>query len=84
MLERRKKIRNSAVSDDSMFIEIHHTFGQVKKSVYKIVEFDEYGLSFLMPIDDGYFAVGMPIKYYIIKVLDIKKVLDIVNKYYTV
>jgi len=67
MRERRKRIRNTVVEDDPLFIEIHHTFGQVRKSVYKIVEFDEYGLSFFVPVAEGYFPVGMPITYHIIQ-----------------
>ena len=64
--ERRKKPRNSELLNGSAFIEIQHTFGPVRKSVYKVVEFDEHGTSFLMPTSDGYFREGQPLDYYLV------------------
>ncbi|MBD3243899.1 MAG: hypothetical protein GF331_25125, partial [Chitinivibrionales bacterium] len=61
--ERRKHIRTQALVEDSVFVEIRHTFGPVKKSVYKVCEFDEFGLSFLVPVGDGYFAPNTPLQY---------------------
>jgi len=61
--ERRKRQRNGSVSGDSVFVELRHTFGPVKKSVCKVVELDEFGLSFLVPVADGYFAPDTPLQY---------------------
>ena len=58
--ERRKRLRNQVDLDDPAYIEIHHTFGPVRKSVYKVLEYDEYGMSFLIPQADGYFRPGVP------------------------
>ncbi len=61
--ERRKKPRNLDGLEGSAFIEISHTFGPIRKSVYKAVEYDEHGVSFLVPISDGYFRPGQPLEY---------------------
>ncbi len=64
--ERRKRPRDPADFDDSAFIEIRHTFGPIRKSVYKVLEFNEWGTSFLVPTSDGYFAPGFPLQYSLI------------------
>lgn len=61
--ERRKKPRTSDGLNGSAFIEIRHTFGPVRKSVYKVLEFNEHGTSFLMPASDGYFRTGHPLEF---------------------
>lgn len=65
--ERRKRPRNSSTPEESSFIEIRHTFGPVRKSVYRVVEFNEDGISFLVPVSDGYFNVGFPLEYCLVK-----------------
>ncbi len=65
--ERRKRPRNSSAPEDSSFIEIRHTFGPVRKSVYRVVEFNDDGISFLVPVSDGYFNVGFPLEYCLVK-----------------
>jgi extracellular factor (EF) 3-hydroxypalmitic acid methyl ester biosynthesis protein len=64
--ERRKKAVNIDESAGPAFIEIQHTFGPVRKSVYKVVEFNEHGTSFLMPATDGYFRSGQPLEFSLI------------------
>jgi extracellular factor (EF) 3-hydroxypalmitic acid methyl ester biosynthesis protein len=64
--ERRKKPRESDGLSGSSFIEIRHTFGPVRKSVYKVLEFNEHGTSFLMPASDGFFRSGHPLEYSLI------------------
>jgi extracellular factor (EF) 3-hydroxypalmitic acid methyl ester biosynthesis protein len=64
--ERRRKPRESDGLGGSSFIEIRHTFGPVRKSVYKVVEFNENGTSFLMPASDGFFRSGHPLEYSLI------------------
>jgi hypothetical protein len=61
--ERRKQHRNQVDLNNPASIEIHHTFGPVRKSVYNVLEHDESGLSFLIPEDDGYFRPGVPLEY---------------------
>ncbi len=65
--ERRKRLRNQVEHTDPAVIEIRHTFGPVRKSVYKVLEYDEYGLSFLVPLVDGYFRPGVPLEYSLMK-----------------
>ncbi|MCP4601084.1 MAG: methyltransferase domain-containing protein [Proteobacteria bacterium] len=65
--ERRKRPRNQTEISDSAFIEIRHTFGPVRKSVYKVLEHDEHGMSFLVPMVDGYFQHGHPLEYSLVK-----------------
>ena len=64
--ERRRKPRNSDDLGGSAFIEIRHSFGPIRKSVYKVVEFNEHGISFLMPTADGYFREGQPLEFSLI------------------
>jgi hypothetical protein len=49
--------------DDSAVVEIKHTFGPVKKSIHKVLEYDEKGMSFLVPASEGYFRPGAPLEY---------------------
>lgn len=65
--EKRRKPRSSEGIGESVFIEIRHTFGPVRKSVYKVLELDEFGLSFLMPKEDGHFATDTPLQYAIVR-----------------
>lgn len=65
--ERRKRPRNETELDNAVFIEIRHTFGPVRKSVYKVLEFNEYGTSFLVPTSDGYLSTGAPLDYSIVR-----------------
>jgi extracellular factor (EF) 3-hydroxypalmitic acid methyl ester biosynthesis protein len=71
--ERRKRLRNQVELADPALIEIRHTFGPVRKSVYKVLEHDEYGMSFLVPLVDGYFHPGVPLEYSLTK-MDTPKV----------
>ena len=64
--EKRKRIR-TLLENSSVFIEIEHSFGRQKKSVYKVNEFDEYGLSFFIPYSDGYFLTGTPLSFSLIR-----------------
>ncbi len=61
--ERRRRPRTGAVAGDSVFVELRHTFGPVRKTVCKVVELDEFGLSFLVPVADGYFPPDTPLQY---------------------
>jgi extracellular factor (EF) 3-hydroxypalmitic acid methyl ester biosynthesis protein len=61
--ERRQQPRNDVEIDAPAFIEIRHTYGPVRKSVYKVVEYNEGGTSFLVPVADGYFRSGYPLEY---------------------
>jgi hypothetical protein len=64
--EKRRRQRAPIPNYDAE-IEIEHTYGQNRKSVYKIVEYGEFGLSFLVPFEDGYFLVGTPVKFTIVQ-----------------
>ena len=61
--ERRRRKRNKDDFDNPASIEIHHSAGPVAKSVYNVLEYDEYGLSFLMPEIDSNFRPGEPLEY---------------------
>lgn len=61
--ERRKRPRSTSPLADSVFAELRHTFGPVRKSVYKVLELDEFGFSFVMPVAEGYFAPDTPLQY---------------------
>jgi extracellular factor (EF) 3-hydroxypalmitic acid methyl ester biosynthesis protein len=63
MIEEKRQFNRALSVDGTAGIEIDHTYGQVNKSTYKIVEYGEFGLSFLVPSDDGYFLVGTPVKF---------------------
>lgn len=65
--ERRKASRTASAAEGPVFVELRHTFGPTRKSVYKVLEHDEYGLSFLVPTADGYFAAGTPLQYALVK-----------------
>ncbi len=65
--ERRKRPRNQKEISNSTFVEIRHTFGPVRKSVYKVLEHNEHGMSFLVPMVDGYFRPGHPLEYCLVK-----------------
>ncbi len=60
--EKRKKFRK-IIEESNSFVEIKHSFGSLKKSVYEVIEYDEYGLSFLIPFSEGYFMVDTPVKF---------------------
>jgi 2-polyprenyl-3-methyl-5-hydroxy-6-metoxy-1,4-benzoquinol methylase len=80
--ERRKKVREET-GFDSAFIEIDHSFGPLKKSVYKIIEYNEFGLSFLVPHSDGYFMVGTPLKFVLIQTSrQLRRLLTGIVRYY--
>ncbi len=64
--ERRKHTRSPIAKGESVFVEIRHTFGPIKKSVYKVLDLDEFGMSFLVPVEDGYFALNTPLQYTIV------------------
>jgi chemotaxis methyl-accepting protein methylase len=64
--ERRKTPRNSNNENGAALIELDHSFGAVKNSVYKINEYGESGLSFLVPHSDGYFITNTPITFSLI------------------
>ena len=57
---------NTAGICEPAFIEIRHTFGPNRKSVYKVVETSENGTSFLVPVTEGFFRVGYPLEYSLI------------------
>ena len=80
--EKRRHIRTTPDSDPSSVIEIRHTFGPQRTSVFKINEFDEYGLSFFIPVTKGYFRPGTPLEYSIKSGSKRKKGFGIV-RYYT-
>lgn len=61
--EKRTKDRNSNTAHGEPLIEIHHSFGTHKRSVYQVQECDENGLSFLIPRSDGYFMTDTPIQF---------------------
>ena len=65
--ERRQQPRNDTEINEPAFIEIRHTFGPIRKSVYKVVEYNEGGTSFLVPVSDGYFRAGYPLEYTLVK-----------------
>lgn len=64
--ERRKRTREENAQQVPAFIEIRHTFGPIRKSIYKVLEYNEYGTSFLIPTTDGFFPSGTPIEYSIV------------------
>ncbi len=61
--EKRKRKRSAPILDDPVLIEIEHPFGPIKKAVYRVREFDEFGLSFLIPSHEGYFLPGTPLEF---------------------
>lgn len=61
--EKRRFKRTPIIFNNDADIEIDHTYGLNRKSYYKVLEYSEYGLSFLVPFDDGYFLVGTPLKF---------------------
>ena len=61
--EKRKATRINPIESEPAFLQIKHTFGNSDKSVYKVDEFDEFGLSFFVPVNDGYFLPGTPLEY---------------------
>lgn len=64
--EKRKTTRINPIESEPVFLQIKHTFGNFDKSVYKVGEFDEFGLSFFVPLKDGYFLPGTPLEYRLI------------------
>ncbi len=80
--EKRKHLRSTECSGEKAVIEVKHSFGKVKKSVFQINEFDEYGLSFLIPVSEGYFRPGTPLEYTMKHGSERKKGFGIV-RYYT-
>ena len=65
--ERRKTSRGSSFIGDA-FVEITHSFGAQKKSVYSIHAYDEFGLSILIPERDGYFLQDKPLQLIIVHI----------------
>jgi extracellular factor (EF) 3-hydroxypalmitic acid methyl ester biosynthesis protein len=63
--DEKRRFQRIPVTEGIAEIEIEHTYGQINKSIYKVIEYSEFGLSFLMPFDDGYFLVGTPVKFVI-------------------
>ena len=65
--ENRRTKRINQLESGLVFLQIKHTFGNLNHSVYKVGEFDEFGLSFFVPADDGYFLPGTQLQYRLIK-----------------
>jgi extracellular factor (EF) 3-hydroxypalmitic acid methyl ester biosynthesis protein len=63
MIEEKRHFNRIPSQNGAAEIEIDHSYGQVNKSIYKIIEYSEFGLSFLVPFEDGYFLVGTPVKF---------------------
>ena len=62
-IERRRRQRNRADFDNPVSIEIQRSHGPVEKSVYDVLEWDEHGLSFMMPEGDDHFRTGAHLEY---------------------
>ena len=65
--ERRQRPRNPINLEAPAFIEIKHTYGPIRKSVYRVAEYNDFGTSFLVPAADGYFRAGYPLEYALVK-----------------
>lgn len=79
--EKRHHLRSTSSLVDQAVIEIKHSFGKKKKSVFQINEFDEHGLSFFIPVSEGYFRPGTPLEYTIKNGSERKKGFGIVRYY---
>lgn len=66
IMEKRASRRTAEQPPGAVFIEIEHSYGPRRTSVYRILEEDERGLSFLVPGEDGYFLEGTPLRFSII------------------
>jgi extracellular factor (EF) 3-hydroxypalmitic acid methyl ester biosynthesis protein len=64
--DEKRRLKRLPPTDGDAVVEIEHTFGPVPKSVYKIIEYSEFGLSILIPHQDGYYLVGTPVKFSIV------------------
>ncbi len=64
--EKRSSPRTTEQPAGAVFIEIEHSYGPLRTSVYRVLEEDERGLSFLVPGEDGYFLEGTPLRFSII------------------
>jgi len=61
--DQRRKRRTASPDKQGTLIEIRHTHGEQRKSIFSVNEFDEFGLSFLMPKKQGYFLPGTPLEF---------------------
>ncbi len=61
--ERRKTQRGFHEQNNDSVIEIRHTYGPEKRTVYQLCEYNENGLSFLVPREHGYFMAGTPLEF---------------------
>jgi extracellular factor (EF) 3-hydroxypalmitic acid methyl ester biosynthesis protein len=66
-VDRRKGQRGEGADAGKEFIEIQHTYGSRKTSVYQLVERNEGGLSFLVPASEGYFLAQTPLRFSIVQ-----------------
>lgn len=64
--EKRSSRRSAEQPTGTVFIEIEHSYGPRKTSVYRVLEEDERGLSFLVPGEDGFFLEGTPLRFSIL------------------
>jgi hypothetical protein len=62
----KRRVKRPVLSNTDAHIEIEHTYGKLQKTAYKILEYGEFGLSFLVPAEEGYFLVGTPLKFTIV------------------
>lgn len=65
--EKRSSRRTAGQPPEAIFIEVEHSYGPRKASVYRVLEADERGLSFLVPGEDGYFLDGTPLRFTLIQ-----------------
>ncbi|MHB8834429.1 MAG: O-methyltransferase [Candidatus Methylomirabilia bacterium] len=65
-MDKRSSRRSGEQPAGAVFIEIEHSYGPRRTSVYRVLEEDERGLSFLVPGEDGYFLEGTPLRFSII------------------
>ena len=81
--DEKRRFQRMPVTEGKAEIEIEHTYGQIRKSIYKVIEYSEFGLSFLMPCEDGYFLVGTPVKFTIAQPsIKFRRIFTGVIKYY--
>jgi len=64
--EKRSSSRSVEQPAGAVYIEIEHSYGPRRTSVYRVLEEDERGLSFLVPGEDGFFLEGTPLRFSII------------------
>jgi extracellular factor (EF) 3-hydroxypalmitic acid methyl ester biosynthesis protein len=65
-LENANEKESCKSPEGQIFIEIKHPFGTPKEATYSVYECSEKEISFLVPVNHGYFLPGTPIEYSII------------------